>query len=565
MCIPAPVKSSYGAFPLAELKMNPSADRAVPSQRTIPDLLDVQAAQRPDALFAIFPNAEITFGALRRDAAEFARGLLGLGLRPGDHVAILMPNCRDFLTPYYACLMLGIVVVALNARYKRHELAYAIKHSDSKALITTDEIAEHTDFVDLLQQTLPELKQGGAPFEAAPALRSPILLGATAARGFLTRDDVVRQGEGVTVDAFENARTTVAPESTAVILYTSGTTAAPKACELTHRSIQASWRTFSDLMDFKAGEKLWTPMPLFHTGGIGPMTAALACGAAFMTMPHADANTVLELVERYRIEHLYAGFPQLSLPIVESPSFTAERFGFVRSMLNVGPEPMQRHIQSRLPPGAVLLNLFGMTEGSGIVTFTPPDEPLDVRATSSGRAPADTEVRIVDPDTGLPCQSSVPGEIQFRGPRAFKRYYKNEEATRATILPDGWVRTGDRGRLEGDGQLYFMGRIKDVLKVGGENVGALEIESFLLKHPAVTLAQVIGAPDARLGEVPIAFIERAAGADVTESDLLAFCDGQLARWKIPRRVFFITEWPMSSTKIQKFRLRELLPADLRSV
>lgn len=534
--------------------------------KTVDILLAEQAAARADAPFAIFPGVTLSYGEVYSRARAYAKGLIKLGVRPGDHIATLMPNCADWIIAYFAGMMAGAVVAGINARYKRHELKYALAHSDCKVLLTTDLIADHVDFVPLLRDTLETLDaqtdSAALKLPNAPELRAIVMFG-NAQTPFMGEDALIALGKDVPDSAVDAARAQRTADDTSTIIYTSGTTSAPKGCELTHRGLQASWSTFANTVTLTADETVWTPMPFYHTGGVGPMTTILAHGASLMTQPHYEPEEVVALVEKHRIAHLYSGFPQLSLAVVEHKRFTKERFAFVRSMLNVGPEAMQRHIQSCLPDHAVLLNLFGMTEGAGIVTFARWDAPLDVRAVSSGLPPPGTDVRIADPETNIELPRGQPGEIQFRGGGAFKAYYKDPQATAATILPEGWVKTGDRGRMDDDGALTFLGRIKDMLKVGGENVAAAEIEAFVQGQPGVKMVQVIGIPDARLGEVPVAFVERNADSDITEAQIIKACDGQLARWKIPRHVVFVTEWPMSTTKVQKFRLREYLPAALR--
>lgn len=535
--------------------------------QTVDRLLVEQANQRPEALFAVFPGVELTYGQVEHRARRMAKGLIALGVRPGDHIATLMPNCADALIAYFAGLMCGAVVVGLNARYKRHELAFALEHSDCKVLLTTDLIADHVDFTRLLSDTLPGLGEQTNPqhlsLATAPLLRAIVLMGQTKQAPFLSTAELEAAGEVVSDGQVDAARAARAVEDTSTIIYTSGTTSTPKGCELTHHGIQTSWSTFADTASLTADEMVWVPMPFFHTGGVGPMTTILATGAALMSQPHFDPEEAVGLIRHHRIAHLYSGFPPLSMAVIEHPTFDKQTFSFVRSMLNVAPEATQRRIQAALPDGAVLLNLFGMTEGSGIVTFARWDSPLDVRAVSSGYPPPHTEVRISDPDTDQPVAPGALREIQFRGGGAFQSYYKDPEATHASILPGGWVKTGDRGRLDESGALSFLGRIKDMLKVGGENVACAEIEAFILGVPGVKVVQVIGVPDARLGEVPVAFIELDEGVEISESDVITACDGQLAKWKIPRRVFFLSDWPMSTTKIQKHRLRDYLPDDLR--
>lgn len=524
----------------------------------LPDLLRDQARLRPDALHAIFPGRTFTFAELDAQARQWAAAYRAMGVQPGDHIATLMPNCPSWLPAYYGGLYAGAVVVALNARYKRHELAFTLAHSEAKVLVTTDAFAEHVDYAELLGDVLPDAA-GQEPtaldVAAAPGLRAVVLTDGHRAPWMLEEHRFLAAGAVLP----PVAPTAGSPDDTAVILYTSGTTAHPKGCELTHASIQNSWSTFAHIVGLAAGEAVWTPMPFFHTGGVGPMTAILAQGAAFVTQPHYDPDEMVELIERHRVHHLYPGFPQLAFGVIEHPRFDRDRFSHVRSLLNVGPPAMQRRIQDLLPNGAKLVNLFGMTEGSGIITFTPTDAPFQVRAETSGLPPPHSDVRIIDPVSGKPCPDGEPGEIQFRGGGAFRAYYNDPAATAATILEGGWVRTGDRGRIDDAGYLVYMGRLKDMLKVGGENVAASEIESFILELDGVRMVQVIGATDERMGEVPVAFIELSQpGLD--EAAVIAACTGQLAKWKVPRHVVFVTEWPMSATKVQKFRLAELLPA-----
>lgn len=543
--------------------MMPVNTRPKAGEMTIAGLFAAQAAATPDAVFGIFPDGEVTYGLLHVRALAMAKGLMALGIRPGARVAALMPNCTDWLPCFFGALYAGAVLVPLNARYKRHELSYAIAHCQAELLLTTDAIDDHVDFVDLLRQTLPGLAAGDRD-QTAPDLRHLVLMGRRRTPDFLSEADIVAAGQGIPDAAVQAAWHSVAPEDAAVIIYTSGTTSAPKGCVLSHAGIQRSWYTFAETVDLSAADRIWMPMPFFHTGGVGPMTAVLSRGAAFMTQPHFEPEEAVAMIRRYRIAHLYSGFPQMSLTVLQHPSYSREAFGFVRSMLNVGPPATQQAVQKLLPAGAVLLNLFGMTEGAGIITFTPADTPAELRAVTSGRPPHHTEIRIVDPESGTVCAPEAMGEIQFRGGGAFLHYHRDPEATAAAILPGGWVRTGDRGRIDAGGWLHYAGRLKDMLKVGGENVAAAEIEFFLTRHPDVKMVQVIGAPDARMGEVPVAFVERVPGGTVTQEALIAMCQGELARWKIPRAVVFVSEWPMSSTKVQKFRLRALLPEPYRS-
>jgi fatty-acyl-CoA synthase len=529
------------------------------------ELLRGKAASIPEHVFAIFPNVSIGYRELYIRAAALAKGLIAMGLRPRTHVAILMPNCLDFVLAHFAVQLAGGISILLNARSRQQELIYAVPHCDAEFLFTTDAFDEHVNFTKLLGEVFPELRHAEVgrdlQLAGAPRLRRVVLFGNKQWVAAMPAADLVEAGGTVQDEALGLSRTGQDSEDTAVMIYTSGTTAAPKACELSHAGLQRSWAIYARAVNLSVGEKVWDPMPFFHSGGVGLMTGIMASGATIVSTAHFDAEVIVDLVLRYRIEHLYPGFHLLALPVMQSTRYSSSAFDFVRTMVVIGPLGTTRLIQRTLPAHAVVMNLLGMSEGSGLVTLTPPDTPEEQRLTTSGRAMPTVEVRIVSPETGETAPAESTGEIQFRGGGAFRGYYKDSRATRETILPGGWVRTGDLGKLDAQGWLYYLGRLKDMLKVGGENVAVAEIESFLSSHPAVKFVQVIGKPDHRFGEVPVAFVERNAGFASSPQELIDFCAGKIARYKIPSDVIFVAEWPMSATKIQKFKLRELLPPD----
>jgi fatty-acyl-CoA synthase len=532
---------------------------------TLAQLLERQATQSSQRVFAIFPELSITYGDLYERASELAKGLISHGLEPGTPVAIFMPNCLDFLLAHYAVQLAGGVGVLLNARYKQYELRQVIAHCDAQILMTTDVIDEHVNLTDVLCGTYPQLGDSSAArsltLADAPLLKTLILFGNKRLSAALPADDLKASGRAVSNATLAQRRLDQDSENTAVIIYTSGTTAAPKGCELSHAGLQRSWSIFSRAVGLEAGEKVWDPMPFFHSGGVGLMTGIMARGATIVSSAYFDPEVIADLILKHQIEHLYPGFHLIALPVVTSSRYDPIAFAFVRSMVVIGPLGTLRKIQNLLPPKAAVMNLFGMSEASGLVTLTPPDATEDQRLMTNGKQPPGIEVRIVNPDSEQPTSPGVTGEIQFRGGGAFRGYYKDPAATRSTILPDGWVRTGDMGKLDHDGWLRYEGRYKEMLRVGGENFAAAEIESFLSAHPAVKYVQVVGKPDDRLGEVPVAFVECNDGSTATQSDIVDFCVGKIAKFKIPRQVVFVTQWPMSATKIQKFRLREMIPPE----
>jgi acyl-CoA synthetase (AMP-forming)/AMP-acid ligase II len=535
---------------------------AVPED-TLAGLLVRQAQAKPDFTYAIFPEETATFGELHASALAFAKGLNSLGLKLGDHVAILMPNCLDYMIAHFGIQLAGGVGILLNARSKSFELAAIVGHCDARFLVTTSKFDASVNYADTLTQTFPELAgaTAGAPLaiKAAPLLEAIVMFGdhdwAPAHRSIA----IVSSAEGVAESELAAARAWQEKEKTAVMYYTSGTTSMPKACEISHAALQRSWSIFARTVRLKEGEKVWVPMPFFHSGGIGLMAGLMAHGVAMASAPYFDPQTVLAMVKEHRIEHLYPGFHLLAAPVLQSPSYDREKFDFVRTMVVIGPLGTTRQLQALLPAGAPALNLYGMSEASGLITLAPYDAPEDVRLTVAGRPLDGIEVRICDHETGDVLSCGRPGEIQFRGGGAFNGYFKDDAATARTIIEGGWIRTGDQGKIDAAGYLHFLGRLKDILRIGGENVASAEIESFLSSHPSVANVQVIGRPDDRMGDLPVAFVELKPGLHATATELIEFCTGKIARYKIPREVYFVTEWPMSATKIQKFKLMELLP------
>lgn len=526
------------------------------------ELLRQQARVHGERTCIIVDDETLSYNELLRRATALAKGMYAQGIRRGDRVGVLMPNCPEFFVVHFAIQLLGAITVTINARYKSYELQYALKFSDIRLLFTTDRIDEHVNFGDLLWQTLPALASGRntgrLQLDDAPYLENIVLVGNSERAPFVSMVDFATAGSAVSEAELEQCGAPVTIDDISVMLFTSGTTAAPKACQLTHRGIYQTWvHTYPDAVNLQPGEKVWVPMPCFHVGGIGLTATAVSRGAAFATSIHHQAAAALRLIRDHQIEHLYPGFFTLILPVLREPDYNKAAFAKVRSMVAVAPFETHKLMQEFLPPGILTLQLFGMSEASGYVSFTPAESDEEQRLRTNGKPIAGVDVRIID-EAGELAAPGAQGEIQFRGPNSFHSYYKDEAATRATILDGGWVRTGDCGSLDADGYVYFHGRIKDMLKVGGENVAAAEIEAYLGRHPAVKMTQVVGKPDEYYGEVVVAFVELMPGEQADAAELIAFCKGRLASFKVPREVRFVTQWPMSATKIQKFKLREQL-------
>jgi fatty-acyl-CoA synthase len=296
-------------------------------------------------------------------------------------------------------------------------------------------------------------------------------------------------------------------------------------------------------------------------GGIFPLLAHVHSGAAYVTVTHFDPAEALRTIARERCTFIYPTFPTITQSLLHHPDFAGTDMSRVRLVNDTGDPEALRRTQSAWPEAKVV-TLFGMTETGGGVSWGAPADPLEKRLTTGGRPLRGTRVRIVDPEGGEDLGPGARGEILVRGPGLFERYHKDPELTAERVDADGWFHTGDLGSLDEDGRITYLGRLKDMLKVGGENVSAAEVEAFLGTHPAVKLAAVVGVPDPRYLEVPAAFVELVPGAELTEQALIGHCRGRIASYKVPRHVRFVTAWPLSASKIQKFRLREALLAEL---
>jgi fatty-acyl-CoA synthase/long-chain acyl-CoA synthetase len=351
----------------------------------------------------------------------------------------------------------------------------------------------------------------------------------------------------------------------ALMLYTSGTTANPKGCPLSHEAIVRNSIALGRYRyELRQEDRFWSPLPMFHIAAILPMVAIFDVGGAYLTMSYFDAGVALKMLEAERATATYPCFVTIMSDLIHHPDFQntdLHRIRLMNSNFAVQP-PGIKDAMLEAMPDTVYVGTYGMTETGGTVCTSELTDSLEARCTRLGKPLPGLEVKIVSLETGDELPTGERGEILVRGYCLFEGYYKDPEKTAEAMELDGFFHTGDVGSFDDAGQIMFHGRSKDMLKVGGENVAAAEIEAFLARHPAVKLAQVVGIPDARLQEVPAAFVELEAGEDASEQELIDFCRGDIASFKVPRYVRFVTEWPMSTSKIQKFRLRDQLLQEL---
>jgi fatty-acyl-CoA synthase len=541
-------------------------DQASPAGRveseTYIGMLREAAAVRADTAALVFPDMRLTYAELLERATWRARELRALGVGSGDTFGLVLPNSPELIEFLIGGCMIGAIAVPINIRFKSHELAHVFTDAGLRVVITTDDVDEHTNFKELLYETLPAVAQAADPLDlslqAAPSLRTIVLLSEKEAPGMLNAPALRALARDVTEPTESDAP---AEEDPLLVMYTSGTTANPKGCITTNGALVRNARAIADRFHVPADDVWWDPLPMFHMGAILLMSVVFSRGATFVGMRHFDADVAFDQFEELPITVLYPLFPTITLTLMHHPRFDRSLFKHVRVIESVSPPDMQKQIHEAFAP-AILVSAYGITECCGSVAYNHLDDPLEKRLTTCGHPVEGWEVRIVDPDSGDVLPAGEQGELLVRGPNRFVRYFGEQSLTDAVVEPEGWFHTGDRCSLDDDGRLLYHGRIKDMLKVGGENVSALEVESFLATCPAIKMAQVIGIPDDRLLEVPAAFVELVPGATISEQEVIDFCAGKIARFKIPRYVRTIEEWPMSSTKVQKFRLRDQLLEEL---
>ncbi len=528
------------------------------------DLLVRGACLHPDRDAVVFPTARRTYRQLLDGAIHVARGLIALGVKPGEHVGLLTTNSPEFVEALFGTFLAGCVLVPLNARHKANEIGYITANAELVALLTTADPEEYTDFSEIIRSALPSLSSASDPaalnLPEAPRLRCAILLRGRGRHGFLERAEFDRHARDATAEAVDALRTRVSLRDSAVIIYTSGTTANPKGCLLSHEAMTRGPLERARTRFGKGDHDItWGGGPLFHIGSLAPFIGSIGSAGTYLTDAYFEPGRALELMMRERVTVAWPWFSGIILPLIDHPSFDAARMATLRTMLLIVPPTLADRIQALLP-NAEIVQGCGMTETAGIFAISDRDEsPLD-RSTTQGKAVPGVDIRILKIDGSGDADVDEVGEILVRGYCVMNGYYRDSQKTAEALDAHGWLHTGDLYHRSANGSLTFHGRLKDMLKVGGENVAAIEVEAFLCEHPAVRLAEVVGMPDARLDEVPVAFVELRPGASLRAEELIDFCKGRIANYKIPRAVHFLetADWPMSATKVNKRVLRHWL-------
>jgi len=529
-------------------------------RRSLGAWLQVGAESHPDRPLLTMPDGSWSYREVFDRSCQVARGLAALGVGRGDHVGALIPNSVELLEAMFGSALVGAVFVPINARYRIQELGYVIANADIKVILTSDLLDEHVDFSAVLREALPSLPAEHAPAQLrlaeAPELEHIVMLRGGSRPGFLDRAEFdLRAAAAEPPQPFPAEP---APRSPVCILYTSGTTADPKGCVISHEALCRGCRAkVVERLEPGEADVHWSAGPLFHIGSLQVFLGALTTGGTYLTDRRFDPAAAFALMRDHRVVHAWPWFPAVVQDIMALAEFDPEELRSMRTLMLSWPEPLRLEVQDRFP-WIKLFGACGMTETAGSYATNGKDDTREERAADNGIPFDGVEVKVVDPESGEDLGSGRSGELLVRGYQVMDGYYGDPEKTSQAIDADGWFHTGDVYSRGETGQLTFRTRLKDMLKVGGENVAAVEIEAALMRLPEVRTAEVVGLADPRLDEVPVAFVELEPGATMTSEDLIAHCRGTIASYKVPRHVQFIEPggWPMSATKVNKNVLRE---------
>jgi len=522
---------------------------SMPESRTIPGLIDELVCRFPSRPALVGCGRRFTYVELRNETRRVAKGLWALGVRKGDKVAILMGNRPEWIIADLAITALGAVMVGINTWATKRELEYQLRHSDTNVLIMVDQFLKQ-DYLAMLGEIIQDEAR-------LPLLGHVVCLSDQAQPGLKSLAELV--GAGVTVpDAtIAAAGAEVAPQDVAYILYTSGSTSAPKGVQLQHYALIENMWQIGERMHVTENDRLWLAVSLFW--GLGCENALfnlLTHGGCVVLQEHFEPGEALRMIDKERCTVFY-GTPNMVSALIEHPQRALHDLSSLRTSGTIGtPEQIER--ASELGAREIC-NIYGLTETYGNCCVTDAHDSLAARLTTVGRPLAGVRIRIVDPTTQVPLESGETGEIRVRG-YVTCGYYKDDARTHEAFDDDGWFKTGDLGFLDSEGRLHFRGRLKEMVKTGGINVAPVEVEEILRTHPAVAAAFVVGVPDATRDEVLAAVVVRRPGADATEKVLEAHCRSALAAYKVPRLFRFVEEdeLPLTVTgKLQKNRLPEL--------
>jgi fatty-acyl-CoA synthase len=530
---------------------------------TFPQVLDRMVDEFPDQYAFRYTTMDYTrtYSQFRDDVDTFARSLIALGVKPGDHVSIWATNVPQWYITFWAATKIGAVLVTVNTAYKIYEAEYLLRQSDTHTLVLIDGFKD-SNYVGIIKELCPELEtaEAGKPLhlKRLPFLRNIITVDSKQP-GCLTWDEAIALSEKASILEVYRRALSLNRHDVCNMQYTSGTTGFPKGVMLTHYNVVNNGKNIGDCMDLSTADRMMIHVPMFHCFGmVLAMTASMTHGVTMSPMPYFSPKLSLECINKEKITAFH-GVPTMFIAMLEHEDFAKTDFSHMRTGIMAGspcPVKVMQDVVDKMNMKEITI-VFGQTESSPGCTQSRVDDSLALRVNTVGRSLPGVECRIVDPETNQVLPPNTDGEFVARGYNIMKGYYKMPEATAAAIDEEGWLHTGDMARMDEHGYFKITGRIKDMIIRGGENIYPKEIEDFLYTHPKVKDVQVIGVPDKQYGEEIMACVILRDGVEVTADELKDYCRTHMAKHKTPRYIEFVHEFPMNAAgKIMKYKMRE---------
>jgi fatty-acyl-CoA synthase len=532
---------------------------------TIGDMFDAIAARFPnnDALIVHHQNIRYNYKQLKQIVDTCAKAFLALGVQKGDRVGIWSPNRYEWTVTQFATAKIGAILVNINPSYRLHELEYALNQSGCSTLVTADQF-KASNFTEMICTLAPEVltsEKGCITAAKTPQLRNIIRLAGDEKKGMWRWNEFLLEAANCSQKELENRQQALAFDDPINIQYTSGTTGFPKGATLSHHNILNNGYFVAELMNFTDKDRLVIPVPLYHCFGM--VMGNLGCvthGATIIYASEAfEPATTLAAIEREKATAIF-GVPTMFIAELDLPDFNKYKLTSLRTGIMAGspcPIEVMKKVQTLMHVSEMEI-AYGMTETSPVSTQTRKGTPLEKQVSTVGQIHPHLEVKIIDPETGLTVTREMPGELCTRGYSVMLSYWNNEEATQKAIDRSRWMHTGDLATMDEEGYVKIVGRIKDMIIRGGENIYPREIEEFLYTHPAISDVQVIGVPDKKYGEAVMAWVRLEEGQSLTIENIREFCEGQIAYFKIPQYIRLTENFPMTVTgKVRKVEMREI--------
>ena len=533
--------------------------------RCIGQVLDDTADHFPerDALVVKHENRRFTYRQLKTEIELAARGFLSLGVKKGDRIGIWSTNSSEWVITQFATAKIGVILVNINPLNRAFELKHALRQSECQTLLMIDGFRD-ANYVSILREICPEMGSsapGSLQSENLPDLRTIVFVGETVTPEMFSWEDLLRRGQTTSIDELRQRESELEFDDPINIQYTSGTTGLPKGAMLSHHNIVNNAQFIAAALRLSPQDRLCIPVPFYHCFGMVLGNMACIVSGATMVVPAAyfDPEATLRAIHEEKCTALH-GVPTMFIAELSCPNFKDFDLSSLRTGIMSGspcPIEVMRRVVKEMNCQELTI-AYGQTEASPVITQTTTADPIEVRVTTVGKAMPHTEVKIIDPLTGKIVPRGTAGELCTRGYLVMKGYYRNPEATRKAIDDDGWLRTGDLAVLDDRGYFKIVGRSKDMVIRGGENIYPREIEEFLFSCPRILDVQIVGVPDLKYGEAVAAWVKLKPGEALTLEDLKQFCKGKIAEYKIPRYLKVTSDFPMTvSGKIQKFKMREI--------